>query len=77
MKLKIKNKKGENRLFVKNKKCECKFLIKDKKGMEKEVIGWLIFFVIVLIIVLFSVMIFTDKGNSAIEYIKNLFRFGA
>lgn len=49
----------------------------NKKGMEKDTLGWLIFFVIVLIIVLLAMMIFTDKGKSAIDYIRNLFRFGA
>ncbi len=49
----------------------------NKKGMEKETLAGLIFFVIILILILLAIMIFTDKGKSALDFIKNLFRFGA
>ena len=47
-----------------------------KKGMESEMIGWWIIGVGVLIAMIVAYMILKGKGINAIEYIKNLFRFG-
>ena len=47
-----------------------------KKGMESEMIGWWIIGVGVLIVMIVAYMILKGKGINAIEYIKNLFRFG-
>lgn len=65
-------------LFRKKKLRKEKLNLKEnKKGSIQDHLGWIIFFVIVLIIVLFALMLFTDKGKSAMDYIRNLFRFWA
>jgi hypothetical protein len=52
-------------------------MIKGKKaGLEKDEIVSLIFVILILVIVIFAIIIFTDKGKSAIDFIKNIFRFG-
>ncbi len=48
----------------------------DKKAMETEMLGWWIIALVVLAIMLIGYFILKDKGVGAIEFIKNLFRFG-
>ena len=45
-------------------------------GFALENLGWLLIAVATLIVVLIIIGIATGKANSAIEYIKNIFRFG-
>jgi len=47
-----------------------------KKGMEMEMLGWWIIALVVLAIMLVGIVILKGKGIDAIEYIKNIFRFG-
>ena len=47
-----------------------------KRGMETEMLGWWIIAIAVLVIMIIGYMILKGKGISAIEYIKNMFRFG-
>ncbi|MEK6906193.1 MAG: hypothetical protein AABW81_01075 [Nanoarchaeota archaeon] len=47
-----------------------------KKAMETEMIGWWVIALAVLVIMLIGFMILKGKGIGAIDYIKNLFRFG-
>jgi len=50
--------------------------MKDKKGeITKEMLAWLIFFVLVIILVVAAIMIFTDAGTASLEVIKKAFRF--
>ena len=46
------------------------------KGMEMELIGWWILALVVLAVLLVGYFILQDRGIGAIEYIKNLLRFG-
>ncbi|MDP1728721.1 MAG: hypothetical protein Q8L27_00775 [archaeon] len=48
----------------------------SKKAIEMDYLGYTIIGVAVLAIVIFSMIVLKDKGVSAIDYIKNLFRFG-
>ena len=50
--------------------------MKGKKGMEMEYLGYILIGVAVLVLVILAVIIFKDKSISAIDYIKNLFKFG-
>ena len=51
--------------------------MEDRKGeVAMEYLFWLILGVIVLIVVVFIIMILSGKGIAAIEYIKDLFRWG-
>jgi hypothetical protein len=55
-----------------------KELARGKKGeLSKEVLGYLILILFFLAIMFIAYMIVTGKGTSAIEYVKNLFRFGS
>jgi len=49
--------------------------LKNKKASEKEELVGVIFFVIILILAFIAIMLFTNYGKNAIEYIKDLFRF--
>ena len=48
---------------------------KGKKGMEIEMLAWLLIGVLVLVVVVVGYLLLKGKGVGAIEYIKNLFRF--
>lgn len=50
-------------------------MIKSKKAMELETLGYWIIAVMVLVIVIVGMVILKGKGISAIDYIKQLFRF--
>ena len=48
---------------------------KNKKAMEMEMLAWWIIGLVVLVIVILAIVVFKDKGISAIEYLKSLFKF--
>lgn len=48
----------------------------NKKALELEMLGWWILGLSVLVIVIIAIMILNGKGTGAINYIKELFRFG-
>ena len=48
---------------------------KTKRGMALEVLGWWLIGLAVLVIAVVAIVIMKGKGSSAIDYIKNLFRF--
>ncbi len=48
----------------------------EKRGIEFEVLGWLILVTIGLAIFLGGYFILRAKGIDAIEFLKNLLRFG-
>lgn len=50
--------------------------MKNKRGMEMEMLAWWIIAVTVLVILLSAYFILKGKGVGAIEFIKNMFRFG-
>ena len=52
-----------------------KNLEKDKKAMELEMLGWWVIAIVVLVIIVVGIVILKSKGISALDYIKNLFRF--
>jgi multisubunit Na+/H+ antiporter MnhB subunit len=60
----------KNKIISKAKKW-----LKDKKGLEMEMLGWWILGIAVLIVVVIAIMIMKGKGHSALDFIKNLFRF--
>ena len=47
-----------------------------KKAMEIELIGWWVIALAVLVIMLLGYMILKGKGVGAIEFLKNMIRFG-
>ncbi|MBU0907274.1 MAG: hypothetical protein KKD18_06150 [Nanoarchaeota archaeon] len=46
-----------------------------KRGIEQEMLGWILIGLAVLVILVVAVVILQGKGSSYIEYIKQLFRF--
>ena len=50
-------------------------LLKYKKAMEIEMLGWWLIGLGVLVVVMIGIFILKGKGDSAIEFIKNIFRF--
>ena len=48
----------------------------NKKAIELDMLGWFILGVVVLVIVIAALILFKDKAIAAIDYIKNIFRFG-
>ncbi len=50
--------------------------MKNKKGIELEMLGWWLLGLAVLVVIIFGIVLLKGKGISAIEYIKNLLRFG-
>ena len=48
----------------------------NKKGLEIEMLGWWVIAIVVLIIMVLGFFILKGKGINAIDYIKDLFRFG-
>ena len=47
-----------------------------KRGMEMEMLGWWILAIAVLVIMITGYIILKGKGIDAIEYLKNILRFG-
>ena len=50
--------------------------MKNKKGIELDMLAWWIIGLIALIVLVVVAMILAGKGSGAINFIKNLFRFG-
>jgi len=48
----------------------------NKRGIELEMLGWWILGLVVLVIVVIGIVILKGKGVGALEFIKNIFRFG-
>ena len=49
---------------------------KNKKGMELEMLGWWIIGLIAFVIVVLAIMMLKGKGFSAINFLKELFKYG-
>ena len=49
--------------------------LKSKKAMELEMLGWWLLGLAVLVIIVIAIIIMKGKGDSALDFIKNLFRF--
>lgn len=47
--------------------------ILGKKGIELEVLGWIILGIITLVVVIVGYSLLTNKGTSALDFLKNLF----
>ncbi|MEK6945673.1 MAG: hypothetical protein AABW63_02680 [Nanoarchaeota archaeon] len=47
-----------------------------KKGMEIQAIGWWILAIVALFISIGIIMVLKGKGTGALDFVKNLFRFG-
>ncbi len=47
----------------------------NKKGMELDMLGWILIAVVAMVILLFVIVILSGKGTRAIEFIQNLFKF--
>ena len=50
---------------------------KGKRGFEIEVMGWWIIGITILVITFVGYMILKEKNISALDFIKNIFRFGS
>jgi len=50
--------------------------LKNKKAIELEMLGWWLLGLAVLVVVIIAIMIMRGKGQNALDFIKNLFRFG-
>ena len=48
-------------------------VIDDKKGIELEVLGWIILGIITMVVVIVAYSLLTNKGTSALDFLKNLF----
>lgn len=51
-------------------------ILSKKKAMEIEMLGWWIIALVVFVIMVVGFVILKGKGINAIDYIKNIFRFG-
>ena len=49
---------------------------KNKKGIAMSALAWWIIAVVLLLVVIAGYIILRQKNISALEFIKNLFRFG-
>jgi hypothetical protein len=49
--------------------------MKNKRGIASEYLPWILIAVAVLVILMISIFLLKDKGLSAIETVKNLFKF--
>ena len=49
--------------------------MKNKKGLELEMLGWWIIAIVVLVVVVIGIIILSQKGEGAIAFIKDIFRF--
>lgn len=48
----------------------------DSKGVITEYLPWILISLAVLVIVMVAIFVLRNEGNSIIDSIKNLFRFG-
>ncbi|MFA6023016.1 MAG: hypothetical protein WC781_02935 [Candidatus Pacearchaeota archaeon] len=49
--------------------------MKSKKGFEMEAIGWVLLGLAVFVVMVIGIIILSGKGNNALDFIKNMFRF--
>ena len=49
-------------------------LAKDKRGLELEILGWWIIGTVILIIIVAAIFLLSERGQSYIEYLKDLIR---
>jgi uncharacterized protein (UPF0333 family) len=52
-----------------------KEIFRNKKGIELEVLGWIILGIITMVIIIIAYTLLTGKGTSALDFLKNLFTF--
>lgn len=50
--------------------------MENKKGIALETLAYIILAVAILVLMVIGYMILTGKGQAAIDFIQNLFRFG-
>lgn len=50
--------------------------MKGKRGLTEQVTFWAVVAVVIVVVMLAGYAILTGKGVNAIEFIKNIFRFG-
>jgi len=58
-----------------NKIKKLKRWLKDKKAIEIEMLGWWLIGLGVLVVLMIGIFVLKGKGEGAIEFIKNIFRF--
>lgn len=51
-------------------------MIKSKRAMELETLGYWIIGLTILVILIIGTIVLRGKGTEAIDFVKNLFRFG-
>jgi len=51
-----------------------KINLKNRKAIALDMLGWILLGVAVLVLVFFIYMIFSNKGEGALEFLKNIFR---
>lgn len=51
-------------------------LLKNRKAMEIQMVGWWVIALTVLVIMFVGYLIISGKLTGALEYVKNLLRFG-
>lgn len=67
--------KNENKCFLINKKVTNR--ITNRKGaIAWDMIGWLLLGLAVLVVVIIAIIYLSGNGSDAINYVKDLFRFG-
>ncbi|MEA3414538.1 MAG: hypothetical protein U9Q99_03385 [Nanoarchaeota archaeon] len=49
--------------------------MKNKRGIASEYLPWILISVAVLVILMLFIFVLKDKGLSALEAVKNLFKF--
>ena len=49
--------------------------LKKKAEIELDVMGWWILGLVIFVVIVFAIIILTSKGQGALDYIKNIFRF--
>lgn len=52
-----------------------KLKIKNKKGIEIEVLGWILLGLGILVLLVIGIIILSGKGQNTLGYIQDLFRF--
>ncbi|HLD97862.1 MAG TPA: hypothetical protein VI815_00895 [Candidatus Nanoarchaeia archaeon] len=48
---------------------------KDKKGIEIEILGWVLLGLGILVLLVIGIIILSGKGQNTLAYIQDLFRF--
>ncbi len=61
---------------MERKKKMKKSRMKNKKAIEVEMLAWWIIALVILVVLIVGFIVLKQKDVSALEFIKNLFRFG-